>query len=138
MKRIVALVLTVVLAACSRGNIENKDAVRQAVIDYLQSRKAQTGLDVSTMDVTVTAMQFERDVARATVSFTIKNTNQGMQKNYTLDRNGDKWVVRPETGGDGHGVVLPPEGAAPTGALPPGHPAVPATPQAPPPAGSKQ
>jgi len=83
------------LAACAQKNIENKDAIRQAVLEYLSSKQAQTGLDVSAMDVDVTAMAFERDTARATVLFKVKNGDGGMQMNYTLDRKGDKWVVRP-------------------------------------------
>jgi hypothetical protein len=124
-----------VLAACARKNIENKDAIRQAVVEYLGSRQAQTGLDMSTMDLDVTAMTFERDTARATVAFRIKGSDAGMQLNYTLDRKGDKWVVQPRPdggGGAGHGVVLP-EGSAGDKAgsstLPPGHPAVPVNPQ---------
>lgn len=128
-----ALIFTLLLAACARKNIENKDAIRQAVVEYLSARQAQTGLDMSTMDVNVLAMTFERDTARATVEFRVKNSEAGMQLNYTLDRKGDKWVVqaRQDTG-QGHGVVQPPSGTgdAPTGTgqLPPGHPSVPATP----------
>ena len=128
-----ALIFTLLLAACARKNIENKDAIRQAVVEYLSARQAQTGLDMSTMDVNVLAMTFERDTARATVEFRVKNSEAGMQLNYTLDRKGDKWVVqaRQDTG-QGHGVVQPPGGTgdAPTGTgqLPPGHPSVPATP----------
>jgi len=116
---------TLVLAACARKNIENKEAIRQAVIDYLSSRQAKTGLDMSTMDVNVTAMAFERDTARATVEFRIKNGDAGMQMNYSLVRKGDQWVVQPRAeNGQGHGVVLPGNDKAP-GELPPGHPSVP-------------
>jgi hypothetical protein len=128
-----ALIFTLQLAACGRKNIENKDAIRQAVVEYLSARQAQTGLDMSTMDVNVMAMTFERDTARATVEFRVKNSQAGMQLNYTLDRKGDKWVVqaRQDTG-QGHGVVTPPElGVSPTGKgeLPPGHPSIPASPK---------
>ena len=95
MKRIALLAAALLLAACARKNIENKEAIRQAVVEYLNSRQAQTGLDMSTMDVNVTAMAFERDTARATVEFRVKNGDAGMQLNYTLDRKGDKWVVQP-------------------------------------------
>jgi hypothetical protein len=134
-KRIVLAAGTLLLlAACARKNIENKDAIRQAVIEYLSSRQAQTGLDMATMDVNVTAMAFERDTARATVEFRVKNSDAGMQLNYTLDRKGDKWVVQPKAdNGGGHGVVLPEndKGLPPSsnGALPPGHPAVPVSPK---------
>ena len=126
-KRIALLAAVLLMAACARKNIENKDAVRQAVIEYLSARQAQTGLDMSTMDVNVTAMTFERDTARATVEFRVKNSDAGMQLNYTLDRKGDKWVVQArQDAGQGHGVVLPPGDAGnPSGQLPPGHPSAP-------------
>jgi|SRR5690349_23707222 len=120
------------LAACAQKNIENKESIRQAVIEYLKARQAQTGLDMSTMDVNVTAMTFERDTARATVDFRVKGGDAGMQFNYTLDRKGDKWVVQGrQDSGQGHGGVLPGAdpgtGASPNapGQLPPGHPSVP-------------
>ena len=83
------------------------------------------------MDVKVTAANFERDTARATVQFSVKNSDAGMTLNYTLDRKGDKWVVQPrQDGGQGHGVVLPPNdsGSPAPGQLPPGHPSIPAAP----------
>jgi outer membrane murein-binding lipoprotein Lpp len=126
-----ALIFALLLAACARKNIENKDAIRQAVIEYLNSRQAQTGLDMSTMDVNVTAMAFERDTARATVEFRVKNSEAGMQLNYTLDRKGDKWVVQArQDSGQGHGAAHPPDdsGSPGSGQLPPGHPSIPATP----------
>ncbi|MBZ5632345.1 MAG: hypothetical protein LAO55_04385 [Acidobacteriia bacterium] len=135
MKRIVLaapfIVVALLLAACGQKNIENKEAIRQAVIEYLTARQAQTGLDVSTMDVNVMAMTFERDTARATVEFRVKNGDGGMQINYTLDRKGDKWVVQArQDSGQGHGVVAPGSGTTSPGAgqLPPGHPSIPATP----------
>jgi hypothetical protein len=129
-KRIALAMGALLLAACARKNIENKDAIRQAVVEYLGSRQAQTGLDMSTMDVNVLAMAFERDTARATVEFRIKNSDAGMQLNYTLDRKGDKWVVQArQDNGQGHGVVTPGDSKG-SGALPPGHPAIPENPSA--------
>ncbi|MCU1337735.1 MAG: hypothetical protein JWO19_3316 [Bryobacterales bacterium] len=125
------LAAALLMAACARKNIENKDAIRQAVIEYLNSPQvqAQTGLDMSSMDVNVTAMAFERDTARATVDFRVKNGDAGMQFNYTLDRKGDKWVVHPKAeNGGGHGIVLPGNDKA-SSELPPGHPSVPASPK---------
>jgi hypothetical protein len=130
-KRIALFAAALLFAACARKNIENKDAIRQAVIEYLNSRQAQTGLDMSTMEVNVAAMAFERDTARATVEFRVKNSDAGMQLNYTLDRKGDKWVVQArQDAGQGHGVVLPPGGSDSPGSgqLPSGHPSVPAAP----------
>ena len=100
-------------------------------MEYLNSRQAQTGLDMSTMDVNVTAMTFERDTARATVEFRVKGGDAGMQLNYTLDRKGDKWVVQArQDAGQGHGVPILPDGSVgvtPTdkSQLPPGHPSIP-------------
>ncbi len=130
-KRIGLAVVALLLAACARKNIENTGAVREAVIEYLTSRQAQTGLDMSTMDVNVTAANFARDTAQATVEFRVKNSDAGMTLNYTLDRKGDKWVVQArQDSGQGHGVVGGEPGAIPSGSgqLPPGHPAIPATP----------
>ena len=123
------------LAACAQKNIENKDAIRAAVIEYLSANQAKTGLDMSAMDVDVTAMTFERDTARATVAFKVKNGEGGMQFNYTLDRKGDKWVVKPNPDAAAHGAAMPSNpmpgnddpgmGQPPSGQLPPGHPAIP-------------
>jgi hypothetical protein len=73
------------------------------------------------MDINVNAVAFERDTARATVSFLIKGTQSGMQMNYTLTRQGNKWgdVTKDMSAGP-HPIVEP--GASP--ALPEGHPAV--------------
>jgi hypothetical protein len=93
-------------ASCSSANIDNKDAVRSAMIEYLDKTKAATGIDPAAMDINVDAVQFERDTARATVSFLIKGSDQGMQGNYTLTRDGNKWgnVTRQNMTADPHGV----------------------------------
>ena len=131
----VALSLLVLAGACSR-NIQNDEAVRQAVIDYLQARKAQTGLDVSLMEVQVKAVSFQQNVARASITFVPKGSpdSSGMSMSYTLDRKANKWVVRPREAGaasphDGADLTTPPEasGAVPAvtpEGMPPGHPAV--------------
>ena len=93
-------------AACSNANIDNKDAVKSAMVEYLEKNKASTGIDPAAMDVNVDAVQFERDTARATVSFLIKGSTQGMQGNYTLTRDGNKWgnVTRQNITAAPHGV----------------------------------
>jgi len=122
------------LAGCARKNIEDKDSVKQAVLEYLTSKQAETGLNLGTMDLDVPSMTFEKDTAQVTVSFKVKGTDAGMQLNYNLDRKGDKWVVRArqDFGDNPHGGVIPgpggtdPSGVTPDGAvkLPPGHPSV--------------
>lgn len=125
--------------ACSR-NINNKEAVRQGIIDYLNKRSAQTGLDMKLMNVDVTSVQFRNNEARALVSFVPKDSpGGGMSMNYTLERNGNHWVVkgRAESGLSPHAAQrIPPStdsiAPIPPGqpqALPPGHPPVDSTPQ---------
>jgi len=111
------------LAACSK-NIQNTEAVRLAVVEYLNARAAQTGLNMGAMEVVVTAVTFQRDEARASVSFRTKEGGS-MDMNYEFDRKGDKWVVRPRSeGGSGpHGGAVP-SADSPTGKLPEGHPPI--------------
>jgi hypothetical protein len=127
------VVAALLLAACSR-DIQNSEAVRQGVLDYLNARQQQTGLDMNLIQVDVTTISFQRNEARATISFRPKNSEaaNAMTKSYTLDRKGNKWVVRPRSEGEGdpHGggsampADHPPVGgqAQPGGTLPPGHP----------------
>ena len=106
-------------------------------MDYLATRQ---GLNISSMNVTVTSMVFRQNEVDATVSFTPKDSSaaQPMTIPYTLEKKGDKWVVKPRAAGGGsphggamganpHGGTGMPEGmGAPGGAMPPGHPIVPA------------
>jgi len=114
-KTLVLLLAVVLLAACSK-DIQNTEAVRQGVVDYLQQRNAETGLDVNSLVVTVTSVSFEQDVARATVAFSPKSAPNvtGMSMNYVLDRKGDKWVVK--------GRQVNPGNPHSGGEMPPGHP----------------
>ena len=113
----VLAVLLTLLLGCSK-NIQNEAAVRSAVIEYLNARAPQTGLDMSAMTVQVAAMSFERDSARVTVSVAPKGVEGGMRINYDLDRKGDKWVVRPNASPH---ITAAPDASQ---ALPPGHPSV--------------
>jgi hypothetical protein len=124
------------VCGCSH-DINNKEAVRQGIIDHLNSRKAQTGLDLSLMDVQVTSVAFTKNEAIATVSFQPKNSSGGMSMNYVLQRRGNRWVVisaagtggnNPHTGmgpgpggGNPHGGAM---GMPTTQQLPPGHPPI--------------
>jgi hypothetical protein len=113
-------VFVVVLASCSK-NIQNPDAVKEGVIDYLKQRAPTMGLDMSAMDVNVGSISFEKDIARANVSFVPKGMppgSGGMTMDYVLERKGDKWAVkgRQVSPGNAHGDQALP------GDLPPGHP----------------
>jgi len=129
-KKLALVTAVLLLAACSR-DIQNTDAVKQSVVEYLRARMAQTGLNVDMMQVDVTSVSFQKDEAQATVYFRPKagNGQGGMQMNYTLERKGGKWVVRgrTENGANPHGaggMPTQPPGDAPSTELPPGHPAV--------------
>lgn len=138
MRKLTLIAVAMLLAACSK-DIQNTDAVKQGVLDYLKARTAQTGLDVNSLKVEVTSVAFQKDEARATVSFSPKTGDSGgpMMMNYVLDRKGSKWVVRGRTENGvnphGGGQSLPPghpatgggePGSAPSGTLPPGHPPI--------------
>jgi len=142
------LSLILVLSACNRG-VQNKDAVRQGVLDYLASRP---NLSMGGMTVDVTNVTFKDNQAEATVSFTPKGgpAGNGMTMRYTLELKNNKWAVvgKADSGQNPHGGAMAPGGAAnphaggampgmpPAGgidterpggappALPPGHPSV--------------
>jgi hypothetical protein len=114
----------IVLGGCSK-NIQNSEAVKEGVVDYLKQRAPTMGLDMSAMDVNVGSISFEKDIARANVSFVPKGMppgSGGMSMDYVLERKGDKWAVkgRQVSPGNAHGDQALP-GSTP-GSLPPGHP----------------
>lgn len=112
--------VVLLLSGCNRG-IESKEAVRQAVIDYLSK---QSNLNVSSMQVDVTSVSFREGEADATVAFRAKGAGggSGMTMNYTLARQGNRWVVKgkSQAGGSPHGMM----GGSQSGQMPAGHPPV--------------
>jgi hypothetical protein len=102
-----AILLIVSLAACNRGN-QDKEAVRQGVVDYLANK---AGLNVTGMDVTVSTVNFSGKNADATVSIRPKGTTpeQGMSMGYKLEQQGNKWVVvgRQDSGTPHGGAAVP-------------------------------
>lgn len=115
-----AISAVLLLAGCAK-NINNKEAVRAAVIEYLGQKAQTTGLNVAAMEVTVASVSFEKDQAQAMVSIKPKGMSDGMTMTYALLRKGDKWEVKSkqDSGVNPHGgggaVVADP-------AMPPGHP----------------
>jgi hypothetical protein len=115
-------------AAC-KHSIDNQEAVRQAVIDYLSKR---SNLNVSAMNVDVASVTFRSNEADAVVAITARGAAPGqpMSMRYTLERQGDHWAVKgkADAGGSPHGAgaANPHAGfeTPATGELPPGHPAV--------------
>jgi hypothetical protein len=123
-KRLFFLSAALLLAACSRKDIQNPEAVRQAVIEDLKARQAKTGVDLTSMTIEVPSVTFDKDEAHASVSFLPKGGGGGMQMPYTLARKGDKWEVTER--GAPHADALP-AGAADQ-PLPAGHPSMGAIP----------
>ena len=115
----VIALLCCVLTGCNRAN-QNKEAIRQGVIDYVATK-----VNVSAMDVDVTSIAFKGDQADATVAFRAKGAaaGSGLEMRYTLEQKSGKWVVKDkaEAGGSPHGAAAAPGGDS---ALPPGHPSV--------------
>ena len=109
-------------------------AVKQGVIDHLSTKAA---LNVDSMDIEVTSVQYEGDTATASVTFQAKGSDDpaaAMQMQYTLEKKGSRWVVEAKQGaganphggmGGGGGAMGNPHGAMPPaegGGMPPGHP----------------
>jgi hypothetical protein len=123
--------LAIFALGCGK-NISNNDAVKQGVVDYLNKRMSQTGLDMNLMNVEVSSVKFDKDEAHATVSFRPKGStpSAAMTMNYTLERQGSKWVVkgRQDSGLNPHGAGGPMTGGEapmqPATPLPPNHPPV--------------
>ena len=123
------LALALALVASCAKDIQTTEAVRQGILDDLQQRKAQTGVDPALLDVNVSAVSFEKDQARANVSFSPKSApgSGGMTMSYVLERQGAKWAVKGRQVGaaNPHGAQgAPGASGSPEGvpALPPGHP----------------
>jgi len=130
------------MSGCKK-DIQNNDAIRQGITNYLSKRP-----DLLAMDVNVGAVTYKGDEATATVHFQAKGNatpGGGMTMQYVLTRQGSQWVVKGKAAGESHGESMgmpqgPGAGAggsggsigampntpAPgsSGALPPGHPSV--------------
>jgi hypothetical protein len=132
--RISAILLLIVSLAACNGAKKNDDAVRQGVIEYLQSK----GFDVpKAMTVAVKSVETKGDQADAMVTITPAGGNeaQGMSMKYHLEQKGEKWTVvgRADAAGSPHGGGAMP--TAPAGADP--HGGMGAAPGSPAPGGSK-
>jgi hypothetical protein len=81
--------------ACSKS-LDNNEAVRQGVVNYLAKRS-----DFLAMDVSVSSVAFREDEATATVHFQAKGNSApgaGMNMQYVLERKGKEWVVKGRAG----------------------------------------
>ncbi len=142
---IAAVAVSLVLLAGCKKDIQNQDAVRQGVMNYLSKRS-----DLLAMDVSVSSVAFKEDEATAQVHFQAKGNDSpaaGMTMQYVLERKGGLWVVKGRTGANSsHGASgpgvnavpgqgnlpgsldgmprIPAPGGAGSTSLPPGHPTV--------------
>lgn len=126
------VIVSLLLGACKK-DIQNEDAVKQGILNYLSKRQ-----DLGKMDVTISKVAFRQNEADATVHFQAKDANgpnTGLDMQYVLERKGNEWVVKGKALGSGHssagGMENPHGTGAPPGAqmpapLPPGHPQIPA------------
>ena len=141
----VSLVLPIVFFVGCHKDLQNQDAVRQGVMNYLSKRS-----DLLAMDVSVASVAFQENEATAQVHFQAKGNSSpgaGMTMQYVLERKDGQWVVKGRTGASAaHGATgpgvnsvpgngnspgpldgmprIPAPGGAGSSGLPPGHPAV--------------
>jgi hypothetical protein len=114
-----AFPLAVVFLTGCGNDTKSKEKVQAAILERIQSR---TGLDLKSLDVTTTAVSFDKNMAYATVAFHPKGdttVNHGMAMKYTLEDRGGKWVVVGVTNPQG-GMM----GQSGGSQLPPGHPSL--------------
>ncbi len=126
MKRAILAALlgaTVLFAGGCKAKLDDKEAIRTGVINYLGSLKT---LNVSAMDINVTQATVNGNQAQAQVEIRLKNSppdGASMKLTYNLEKRGDEWAVvksQPAGGTMQH----PAQGEMPPGGLPPGHPNV--------------
>lgn len=128
MLRFVFALISVILLStgCNRPR-QDKEAVRQGVVEYAQRLQLSNDVDIQVASVT-----FKGSEAEALVTFAPKS-GPPMSMNYVLENKEGKWIVKgkgtPPPGGaiqPGGAPALPPghppTGAASPQALPPGHP----------------
>ena len=95
--------------------------MQAAIVERLQK---SSGLDLANLDVTTTAVNYDKNLAYATVAFHPKgdsSVNSGMVMKYTLEQRDGKWAVVNVGDSQGHGI----SGHSATGKpsdLPAGHP----------------
>ena len=122
-----AILVSVLLLPGCANKLRNKEKVQEAILGRLQTR---SGLDLNSLDVTTTAVNFEKNKAYATVAIHPKNdptVNGGMTMKYTLEEQSGKWVVVNVGDGQSHGAMgrdKNPSGSNQGDQLPPGHPGV--------------
>ncbi len=113
--KVFAILLAVALTAGCRRATETTEAVRQGVIEAVSGR-----VNLSSLDVNVTSVNFKGKQAEAMVEFRPKGgaPGSGIQMKYDLENQSGKWVVKKRSDAAGG-----PHGAKPGASeMPPGHP----------------
>jgi hypothetical protein len=109
--------LTLVLAGCAKAP-QNQEVVRQAILDHLGKR---SDMLAQSMKIEVVSVNFRDKEADAVVSVSPKEGGgAGIQMNYALVMEGNKWVVKAPAANP-HGGATAPMGG---GDMPAGHPPV--------------
>ena len=99
------------LAGCSHG-IQNNDAVRQAVLNFL----AKGDFNLQAMDVKVDSVEFKGDKANAKIAYYLKGSpTPVMTIPYRLEQKDQQWVVVGREGSGGHGSMPAPAAGNPHG-----------------------
>jgi hypothetical protein len=109
------VILALLLAGCTKAP-QTQEAVKTAVLEHLGKRNDMLA---QSMKIDVVSVSFRDKEADAVISVAPKEGGAGIQMNYTLVMEGNKWVVKPSAKGSPHGGAT-----MPTGDMPPGHPPV--------------
>lgn len=116
------------LTACSHGNVDSLEAVKQGVI-----RDIGKNVNIGAMDVNVVSVSFRDNEADAVVSFAPKGGTaaQGLTMKYTMARQGSEWHIKSRAQADiqRHAGQAQPgggmESAPDMGQMPAGHMPIP-------------
>jgi hypothetical protein len=108
----------VLLTGCAKAP-QNEAAVRQAILDHLGKR---ADMLTQSMKIEVVSVNFRDKEADAVVSVSPKEGGAGIQMNYSLTMEGNKWTVKPPSANPHGGAAAPSTGNLPTGDMPAGHP----------------
>ncbi len=121
---LVALTAGSLLSSCAKAP-QTKESVKQAIVDYLAKRD---DMIASSMDVEVVSVNFHEKEAEAVASIGPKGAPaSGIKIAYTLEAEGNKWVVKKKPGAAPASSADTPHSApSDPGSLPSGHPPVPA------------
>jgi hypothetical protein len=71
-------------------SVRDSELIRQAVEDHLRTNK---GINMSAMDMTVDSVTVDGDHAQANATFRVKGGGAAMAVVYSLERQGNGWVV---------------------------------------------